>query len=116
MTHLLDLAKFLQDDALPAPGRTPEADPGGQANDSRPPSGRRSSYSRRSEAAGLFRRALAMANATCLEAVRLGLVGMREQNRRAGDLSRADVLNTLLSEAELRLSIFRDLRIGGAVD
>jgi len=62
---------------------------------------------------GLFRRALAMANACCLEAVRRGLENLRQEERRAGDHSRADAVNALLSEVDLRLSVFRDLRIGG---
>ncbi|MFO7589186.1 MAG: hypothetical protein R6X22_14160 [Gemmatimonadota bacterium] len=113
VTHLLDMAEFLADAAPPDAAETSGAtDRGaGRADEvSRPASGRRSS------ATGLFRRALALANACCLEAVRRGLVGLREEQRRAGDHSRADALNALLSEVDLRLAIFRDLRIGRAGD
>ena len=107
VTHLLDLAKYLADDARPGSG---EAGPEGASGTDavyRPSSGRRS------DAMGLFRRALAMANACCLESVRRGLESQREEERRAGDHSRADAVNALLSEVDLRLSVFRDLRIGG---
>jgi len=54
-----------------------------------------------------------MANACCLESVRRGLETLREEERRVGDHSRADAVNALLSEVDLRLSAVRDLRIGG---
>jgi hypothetical protein len=110
VTHLLDLAKFLSDDARPGAG---EAGPG--PNGAADRAYRRSS-GRRSDAMGLFRRALAMANACCLESVRRGLVGLRDEERDAGDHARAEAVNALLSEVDLRLSVFRDLRIGRTTD
>ena len=110
VTHLLDLAKYLADDARPGGGAMGSAR-GGEADVAyRPYSGRRS------DAMGLFRRALAMANACCLESVRRGLLLLRAEERRLGDRSRAEALNALLSEVDLRLSVFRDLRIGGSTD
>lgn len=110
VTHLLDLAKYLAEDACP--GGEPEAPAAAErtAATYRPSSGRRS------DAMGLFRRALAMANVGCLESVRRGLVDLRQEERAAGDHTRADAVNALLSEVDLRLSVFRDLRIGAAAD
>lgn len=110
VTHLLDLAKYLADDARPGPSEM-GPDPRDAVDASyRPSSGRRS------DAMGVFRRALAMANACCLEAVRRGLVALRQEEREAGDHARADAVNALLSEVDLRLSVFRDLRIGAVAD
>ena len=70
------------------------------------------SFDRKRDGAGLFRRALAMANSPCLEAVRTGLMRMRDEGRNEGDIPRADVLAEFLEEVELRLSLFRDMLVG----
>ncbi len=110
VTHLLDLAKYLADDACPAAGD------GGPKRETEPGAAYRSSAGRRSDAMGLFRRSLAMANTCCLESVRRELASLREAERGAGDHSRAEAVSALLSEVDLRLTVFRDLRIGRAAD
>ena len=74
------------------------------------------SFDRRRDGAGLFCRSLAMASVPCLEAVRTGLMRMRDEARNEGDIPRADVLAEFLEEVELRLSLFRDMQAGSRLD
>ncbi len=101
VSHLADLAKYLADDALP--DRT---DALGRASEGRP------SCVRRPAANALFRRALAMANGSSLEALRRHLVTERDRERRTGAQPRADALSAFVAEVDLRLCLFRDLRVG----
>jgi hypothetical protein len=74
------------------------------------------SFDRRRDGAGVFCRALVMASRPCLEAVRTGLMQMRDEARHERDIPRADVLAEFLEEVELRLSLFRDMRAGSRLD
>ena len=74
------------------------------------------SFDRKRDGAGLFCRALAMASCPCLEAVRTGLMRMRDEARHERDIPRADVLAEFLAEVELRLSLFRDMQAGSRLD
>jgi hypothetical protein len=74
------------------------------------------SFDRKRDGACLFRRALAMASRPCLEAVRTGLMRMRDEARSERDIPRSDVLAEFLEEVELRLSLFRDMVVGQRLD
>ena len=74
------------------------------------------SFDRKRDRACLFRRALAMASRPCLEAVRTGLMRMRDEARSERDIPRSDVLAEFLEEVELRLLLFRDMVVGQRLD
>ena len=74
------------------------------------------SFDRKRDGACLFRRALAMASRPCLEAVRTGLMRMRDEARSERDIPRSDVLAEFLEEVELRLLLFRDMVVGQRLD
>lgn len=97
VAFLLDLAGYLSADAH----RT-EADA--------------SPYTGKRDSACLFRRALALANRPCLEAIRSELIQMRGEARDARHMLRSEVLSEFLEEVELRLSLFRDMMIGSPAD
>jgi hypothetical protein len=97
VVFLLDLADYLSADAHR------------QETDTSPFTGKR-------DGACLFRRALAMASRPCLEAVRTGLIRMRDEARIKRDIPRSDVLAEFLAEVELRLSLFRDMMVGSPLD
>jgi hypothetical protein len=97
VTFLLDLAGYLSADAHR------------QETETSPIVGKR-------DGARLFRRALAMASGPCLEAVRTGLIRMRDEARSSRDIPQSDVLAEFLEEVELRLSLFRDMVVGLPAD
>lgn len=97
VTLLLDLAGYLSADAHR------------QETETSPFTGKR-------DGACLFRRALALANRPCLEAVRAGLIRLRDEARAERQILRAEVVAEFLEEVELRLSLFRDMMIGSPAD
>ena len=92
VTFLLDLAGYLSADAHRQDTQT-------------------SPFVGKRDGTYLFRRALAMASGPCLEAVRTGLIRMRDEARSGRDIPRSEVLAEFLEEVELRLSLFRDMAV-----